>query len=75
MSTLEIIMVAFSMIGSLLNARKIKWGMACWIIADILGIPFFIVLQKYYMVGLYIFWTCTSIYGFWYWRMQENEQN
>jgi nicotinamide riboside transporter PnuC len=70
----EIIMVILSVIGSLLNARQNKYGMAIWVAADSIGVPFFWVLGKYYMVALYVFWTINSAYGFWYWGRKENEK-
>jgi len=74
MNIAEMLMVVFSVIGSLLNMRRNKFGMVAWIIADAIGIPFFIVLERFWMVGLYLFWTGTSTYGFFFWKRKEQNE-
>lgn len=68
----EIIVVAFALLGSLLNARAMLCGFYFWIIADILAIYLFYQKELYGMTALYGIYIAICIYGIVYWKKKAS---
>ena len=65
------ILALISIIGAILNIKRIKWGFALWIIANTGWIIFSFVSGIYGQVPLWIVYNILSIWGFIDWHRKE----
>jgi nicotinamide riboside transporter PnuC len=62
-----------SIIGAIANATQRRWGFHVWIVANIGWVAYDFALGCYAQSFLFIFFTCTNIYGLIYWKRNEDK--
>lgn len=65
---LEMIGVVLAMIGQLFVARRNVKGFYVWIFSNVALMAFAAANVHWWMVALYAFFLCSSIYSIWYWQ-------
>lgn len=71
MITIGWLISCISIIGAVMNAKKIKWGFVLWTIANVLWIVFNVYTQTYSQIPIWIVFSIICVWGFITWSKEE----